>query len=388
MKTPPGIKRLPNGKWQARYFAGFDAGGKRIYPSQRFDRQGDAIDWLDKQKQKIDGVTVVSDGKLTVAEFADQYLEIIVPTHRASTIKTWNHILTKHVKNNPLGAVKLAQLRPLHVELWQVGLLKVMKVSSVRTNRQVLSSMLVKARTLELISSDVSTMVAWPKARKVNRDALRLGQAREFLQACDAFDKSRGAEGQHVPFGLIYRFALAVGLRPEEYQAVKWEDLELCAGGGSVKVKRVVQRRRGGAGWIWEEPKTERGKRRIQFDLELTRRLQEHRRNQLEWKLKSGSEWQNLNLVFPDVGGTPIEQDRLRYWFYEIMAGLGIEGLRLYDLRHAFVTLSLLAGVDPNTISYEAGHTSVAFTLDHYGHVLDEMKEKSAAKRAALFAGI
>jgi integrase len=385
VKTPPGIKKLANGKFQARYFAGFDANGKRTYPSQRFDRQSEAIEWLAKQKaDKISGGKMaVSDSKLTIGEFVDQYLEMIVPTHREVTIKTWKNILTKHVKNNPLGRVKLAGVRPLHIEVWQAGLLKVLAISSVRTMRQVLSSMLVKARTLELISSDVSTMVLWPKARKVNRDALKLDQAREFLRRCDANDKSGGA----VPFGLIYRFALAVGLRPEEYQALKWEDLELRSDGGSVKVQRVVQERVGG-GWIWEEPKTERGKRRIQFDLELTRRLQEHRRRQLEWKLKAGPDWQNLNLVFPSELGMPISQDRLRNRFYEIMEEVGIEDLRLYDLRHAFVTFSLLAGIDPNTISYEAGHTNVAFTLDHYGHVLEEMKERSAAKRAALFAGI
>jgi site-specific recombinase XerD len=67
------------------------------------------------------------------------------------------------------------------------------------------------------------------------------------------------------------------------------------------------------------------------------------------------------------------------------VAGLPLN-LRVYDLRHAFVTLSLVAGVDPKTVSREAGHASVAFTLDHYGHVLEEQYEEAGLKRAELFA--
>ncbi len=59
--------------------------------------------------------------------------------------------------------------------------------------------------------------------------------------------------------------------------------------------------------------------------------------------------------------------------------------MRIYDLRHSFVTFSSLAGVDPKTVSYEAGHASVGFTLDHYGNVLEEMREGASDKREQLF---
>ncbi|MFN2455809.1 MAG: hypothetical protein ABR577_16485 [Pyrinomonadaceae bacterium] len=51
------------------------------------------------------------------------------------------------------------------------------------------------------------------------------------------------------------------------------------------------------------------------------------------------------------------------------------ETIRLYDLRHSYVTLSLLSGVKPKTVSEQAGHSSVEFTLDHYAHVLKEERE-------------
>ena len=53
----------------------------------------------------------------------------------------------------------------------------------------------------------------------------------------------------------------------------------------------------------------------------------------------------------------------------------------LYDLRHSFVTISLAAGIDLKTVSEEAGHASVAFTLDVYGPVLESMRDSAVSKR-------
>jgi integrase len=65
------------------------------------------------------------------------------------------------------------------------------------------------------------------------------------------------------------------------------------------------------------------------------------------------------------------------------------ENFTLYSLRHSFVTLSLLAGVEPRTVSEEAGHSSVSFTLDVYAHVLPSMRQSAAEKlEKLLFASV
>ncbi len=43
-----------------------------------------------------------------------------------------------------------------------------------------------------------------------------------------------------------------------------------------------------------------------------------------------------------------------------------------------------MAGVDVKTVSHEAGHGSVAFTLDTYAHVLQEVAETASDKRELL----
>jgi integrase len=43
--------------------------------------------------------------------------------------------------------------------------------------------------------------------------------------------------------------------------------------------------------------------------------------------------------------------------------------VRFHDLRHTYVSLLIRAGANVKEVSTWAGHSSVAFTLDRYGHV-------------------
>jgi integrase len=59
------------------------------------------------------------------------------------------------------------------------------------------------------------------------------------------------------------------------------------------------------------------------------------------------------------------------------MTGPGIfssllDGLRVHDLRHTAISLWIADGVNPKKIAARAGHTSVRFVLDTYGHLYRE----------------
>jgi integrase len=56
---------------------------------------------------------------------------------------------------------------------------------------------------------------------------------------------------------------------------------------------------------------------------------------------------------------------------------VGLPGLRLHDLRHAYATALLTAGVHPKVDSEALGHSSVAFTMDTYQHLMPTMQEQA-----------
>jgi integrase len=52
--------------------------------------------------------------------------------------------------------------------------------------------------------------------------------------------------------------------------------------------------------------------------------------------------------------------------------GRSLPGLRIHDLRHTAVALWIAAGASPKEVAARAGHTSVSFVLDRYGHLFPE----------------
>ena len=50
----------------------------------------------------------------------------------------------------------------------------------------------------------------------------------------------------------------------------------------------------------------------------------------------------------------------------------GLDRLRIHDLRHTAVALWIAAGANSKEVAARAGHASVSFTLDRYGHLYPE----------------
>jgi integrase len=63
-----------------------------------------------------------------------------------------------------------------------------------------------------------------------------------------------------------------------------------------------------------------------------------------------------------------------------------LDGLRIHDLRHTAVALWIAAGANPKEVAARAGHTSVSFTLDRYGHLYPEADQVLRDRLDALHA--
>ena len=62
--------------------------------------------------------------------------------------------------------------------------------------------------------------------------------------------------------------------------------------------------------------------------------------------------------------------------------------LRFQDLRHTHATLLLAAGVPADVASRRLGHSSEAFTLSQYAHVLPGQQRQAAEGLAAIVDGV
>jgi integrase len=65
----------------------------------------------------------------------------------------------------------------------------------------------------------------------------------------------------------------------------------------------------------------------------------------------------------------------------------GLPPIRFHDLRHGTATMLLLAaGQPPKVISEVLGHATVAFTMDVYTEVAEELADAAMEARAAYIA--
>jgi integrase len=227
----------------------------------------------------------------------------------------------------------------------------------------------------KLLTSNPARELKLPRRVKKEMKALSPEAAQAFLEEC--------ANDKH---GLLLEFALITGMRPEEYLALTWRDMDLKK--GTATIQRVLVRKRKGGGWSLQPPKTPRSRRCVPFPLYLAKQLESHKRVQNETRLKLGSAWKNNNLAFASETGTPLSLRNLqRRHFKPILERAKLENIRTYDLRHSCATLLLAAGENPKVVSERLGHASIVLTLDTYSHVLPTMQQAASDKLEKILKG-
>jgi integrase len=151
-------------------------------------------------------------------------------------------------------------------------------------------------------------------------------------------------------------FAAATGLRPAEWLALEWRDIDLEA--------RVVYVHRSFTKGRLKCPKTEASRRAVPLQTIALEAIE-----------RQPSSRQSL-LVFPaERGGyLDLHNFRNREWKPAQLAA-GIEPLRrVYDLRHTFATFALRAGISTFDLSRYMG-ASLTMIDRHYGHLARDGRE-------------
>ncbi|MGH2828658.1 MAG: site-specific integrase, partial [Actinomycetota bacterium] len=93
------------------------------------------------------------------------------------------------------------------------------------------------------------------------------------------------------------------------------------------------------------------------------------------------------SLVFTGHKGGPLRRAGFgRLWWKPAIEKVGLSGLKFHELRHTFVALWIAAGANPKEVSIRAGHSSVAFTLDRYGHLYEDAEDDVPDRLDALLS--
>ena len=179
----------------------------------------------------------------------------------------------------------------------------------------------------------------------------------------------------------LYALALTTGMRPSEYLALKWSDIDWQRGAASVC--RTIQHSK--TGWLFDDTKRKRSRRVVKlqdFVLKALRGLQ----NPQPLATDTGCQVEH-DLIFRSGTGSPLRQRSVKREFWRLLEVAGIRPIRLYDLRHTAATLAVAAGVSVKVISDQLGHASISFTLERYSHVLPSIQDEAAARVERMLMG-
>ncbi len=225
-----------------------------------------------------------------------------------------------------------------------------------------------------MIQVNPAEYVEKPRQQRKEMQALSPGQVARFLEAA-ALD----------PWGNVFAFAIATGMRPSEIMGLQWQDVDLA--GGSVVVRRVLTRHKGGRGLT--PPKTPRSRRTIPLPSTIAAQLREHQQGQQVERAAAGAAYDDQGFVFAHRLGQPLcDRTLVESHFKPILERAGLpRGIRFYDLRHTCATLLLLANVNPKIVSERLGHSTVTLTLDTYSHVLPTMQRAAADQLEQMLFG-
>jgi integrase len=315
--------------------------------------------------RRVEGVTITLD------EFLTRWLDIAAkPKLRQRSYQSYESLLRRYIRP-VLGERILSAITPLDVQgAYQKMIVHGLSARTVRYTHAVLRSAIRQAIRWRLLLQDPTNGAQLPRLGRREMHVLTAEQCRIFLSAA-----------LKTHYGPVFAVALTTGMRPSEYLALKWQDIDWDR--GTVSVVRTLERAAGL--WRFAETKRARSRRIIKLQewvLETLKSLQSRRiqRNGCSWPASA-------ELVFTTPAGPPIHSDKLAKRFKAILRQASLPIIRLYDLRHTSATLALAAGVPPKVVAEQLGHASAAFTLDVYSHLLPHMQEQAAIKVEQILSG-
>jgi integrase len=362
-----GLVRRKDGRWAGSFYS---VEGKRVYVYG--STQQEALEKLRKAQSEQEQGVLATGPKLKLGVYLEQWLEDVKkPELRVSSYVKYKKLIVGYIIP-ALGNLQLQKLTPQHVQSFYTKKLKEgLSAKTVHSIHGVLHNALDNAVRWRLVPKNVTDLVTPPRLEKHEVQSLTLEQARTLLAA---------ARGHRLD--MLLTLALTTGMRRGELLALRWSDIDLES--GLLQVRRTVDFI-ARYGYVEGEPKTARSRRKIVLPAFVVAMLKQHRKNQLEQRLKVGDAWRDLDLVICGLEGNYLNPRYLLKLFDKLLAEAGLSHMRFHDLRHSVVTLLLGMGVDPRTIQEFVGHEDITTTLRIYSHVLPSMQQGVADKLSELF---
>ena len=361
-------RKTKNGEsWQAIVtFPDLDQPGVWHHRSRTFKRKGDAEAWKVKTlaEHRADP-THRPPSDVTMGDLVEQWLATLPSRNLApKTIllyKQMSEHLIRAFGQRPAAALTTLDLQRLYAELTDAG----KAPRTVRYVHATANRVFKDALDWRIVAVNPAARAKPPKLPRSEIEVPTPEEAGALLRA---------AQGHRL--APLWTWLSLTGTRKGEALALHWSDVDLNAGTATIR------RSRGNLGL--GPTKTQTSARSISLAPYLVEVLTKLREYQALEHAAAGDQWHENGLVFATSLGTPLNPRNVNRDLKTVLrrAGLSLE-YHPHTFRHSMATFWLANGVPPQVVSERLGHSSVAFTLQIYGHVLPGQQAAAAAEMEA-----
>lgn len=381
------ISKRKDGKWCAVVTVGFDEEGKQKRKFFYGKTRQEVADKMNDVIHNINRGTYIEPSKTKLSDWLNTWLNEYKKSNiRPSTYDSYEYLIRLHIAPT-IGHIVLKDLKPEHLQrLYNdkgssgkadgTGGLSAKTINRIHV---VLHASLDQAVKNGLVIRNVSEATTLPKQKKKEIRILSVDEQINFLAAITG-ERLKGA----------FILALGSGIREGELLALRWKNVNLKA--GIIRITESLKRVRNydadsevKTKLIFQEPKTEAGKRTIPLPDNVLTELKEHRKRQYEEKLRAGALYEDNDLVFCTEIGKVLEPRNFLRTFYCLVKKAEIPHINFHALRHTYATRLLEANEHPKVVQEILGHSDITMTLNTYSHVMPEIKMAAAQKLNHLF---
>jgi integrase len=346
-----------------------------------FDSEKAAKLARDKARVSLSTSNYVSPNKLTLGEYLTTWInEVHANQLKASTLERYKRVINRYLIPE-LGAIKLQDLRPSHVQGFYTSLLTRSTVTGNPLSPQTVTLIGAVLKKAIKYAVDVDGLIA---VNPVNRVPLPKGKGTIptpwSIQELNTFlDVARS----HRLF-FFFRLSAFTGARRGELLALKWSDFDGTA--ITISKNRLMA-----GNQVIEQNSTKggtNGQRRVPLDRETIELFNVHRVNQLKERMALGENWQETGYVFVQENGLPLYPHTPSDLFKKLLNKAGLRPTRLHDQRHLHATELLRLGEPLHVVANRLGHRDAMVTATIYAHVSDQHAETASSTFANAVNGV
>ena len=363
-----GISQRKDGRYQGRYTDRF---GKRKYV---YDAD---LSELKKKLRKVmaenDCCMNVCDDTMTLNEWFEEW----VATYKGNCVDTSIQAYRVNYQRieSTLGDIPLSKL---NIATVQRAINKIESPQSQKDTLKILKDVLTKAVNVELLVKNPTKGVTTQKIPKKEEQYVfsdeQVGIFLEEIKNMSAYPICV------VGFGTGMRIGEILGLT---WDCIDWKNKRI-----HVKQTLVTVKKKGKTQFEMHQPKTNSGNRYIPMLPAVESILKEQHKRRLEMNLSGKKPLEGFeNLVFFTRTNQPIATAYMG-WIMRTRSqklqkkypDIGFGHFHPHTMRHTFATRALEQGMQMKTLQKILGHSTLAMTMDKYGHVLEETLEKEMNK--------